>query len=86
MAIIPKVIRIVREGERFSMTVDGEEFPFAIAEDDIEFSMGRLRSGMVRLTLVADRIEVVNDFNDVGGDVADVLELPDLSADVTPRA
>ncbi len=72
MAIIPKVIRIVREGERFSMTVDDEEFPYAIAEDDIEFSMGRLRSGMVRLTLIADRVEVVNDFED-----SQVVELPD---------
>jgi hypothetical protein len=73
MAIIPKVIRIVREGDRFSMTVDDEEFPFAIAEDDIEFSMGRLRSGMVRLTLIADRVEVVNDF---ANPADDVVELP----------
>jgi hypothetical protein len=64
MATIPELIRITREGDRFSMTVDGEEFPYAIAEDDIEFSMGRLRSGMVRLTLIADRVEVVNDFHE----------------------
>lgn len=76
MAIIPKVIRIVREGEHFSMLIDGEEFSYAIAEDDIEFSMGRLRSGMVRLTLIADRVEVVNDYENPR---MEEIELPEES-------
>lgn len=64
MAIVPKVIRIVREGRTFDMTVDGETFPFAIREDDIEVSVAMMRGGSVRLTLEADRVEVVNDYND----------------------
>ena len=63
MSIVPKVIRIVREGRNFSMTVDGEEFPYLVRDDDIEVSVARDRGGSVRLTLYADRVELVNDFD-----------------------
>lgn len=63
MSIVPKVIRIVREGRNFAMTVDGEEFPYLVRDDDIEVSVARDRGGSVRLTLYADRVELVNDFD-----------------------
>lgn len=76
MAIIPKVIRIVREGRTFDMTVDGEQFPYCIHEDDLEVSVAMLRGGSVRLTLLAERVELVNDFNDPPE--AEVAEIPSL--------
>lgn len=62
MATVPKLIRIERHGHEFSMTVDGEEFPYAIRDDDLDVSVALMRGGSVRLTLLADRVELVNDF------------------------
>jgi hypothetical protein len=78
VATMPKLIRVERVGRTFSLTVDGEEFPYYIRDDDIDVSVAQIRGGSVRLTLLAERVEVVNDFNDPEGevdhDLLDVLE------------
>lgn len=81
MATMPAVIRIERVGRNFSLTIDGEEFPYYVRDDDIEVSVAQLRGGSVRLTLLAERVEVVNDFNEPEGeadsDLLDKLAPPD---------
>lgn len=81
MATMPAVIRIERVGRNFSLTIDGKEFPYYVRDDDIEVSVAQLRGGSVRLTLLAERVEVVNDFNEPEGeadsDLLDKLAPPD---------
>ena len=75
MATMPQLIRIERVGRKFSFTVDGEEFPYYIRDDDLEVSVAQLRGGSVRLTLLAERVELINDFNEPEGEVDhDLLE------------
>lgn len=66
MITIPKAIRVERHGRSGGVTVDGEPFPYAIADTHISVSIHHDERPTVTLTLVADRVEVVDDINGEG--------------------
>lgn len=49
-------------GDHFSFSVEGEEFPYHIAKDDIEVTIDPRGPSTVRLTVFVERLEV--DSND----------------------
>ncbi len=59
MAALPDVIRVVRKGNRFSLTLDGQHFPWLV--ELVETVMGEGRGPTLRLTLPAGRIEVIDE-------------------------
>lgn len=64
---LAQLIRLVvdhNDKTKFSLTIDGEEFPFYILEDAIEVVVAPDAMPGIRVTLMADRVEVVNDFAD----------------------
>jgi hypothetical protein len=59
---LAKVIRIERLTPRtVRLFLDGEEFPFYLADEPIEVRIERDSIGTVRLTLMAERVEVLDD-------------------------
>lgn len=58
MAKLPEVVRVVRKGNRFSLTFDDEHFPYYV--DLVESIIGGY-GPQLRLTLPAGRIEVVDE-------------------------
>lgn len=62
MIHLPKLITVERHGSHARVLVDGEEFPYAIAEGGLRIEgVGRNDMPAVTVTLVADRVEVTND-------------------------
>ncbi len=55
----PGVVRVVRRGARFSLTLDGEHFPWLV--ETVETVMSAQAAPTLRLTLAAERIEVIDE-------------------------
>jgi hypothetical protein len=65
---LPKLIRLYVDHAHehaFSLRIDGEEFPYLILEDSIRVETDPNAMPSIRVTLIADRVEVVNDWTDV---------------------
>ena len=59
---LAKLVRLERVGSSFKLEIDGERFPYAIAGDDtITISMERESLATVRFSLMAERLELVDD-------------------------
>jgi hypothetical protein len=59
---LAKVIRVERLAPRsVQLFLDGEEFPFYLADERIEVRIDQDNVGTVRLTLMAERVEVLDD-------------------------
>lgn len=56
---LPDVIRVLRKGARFTLTLDGEHFPWLV--DVVETVMSAHSTPTIRLTLPASRIEVIDE-------------------------
>lgn len=59
---VPGIIRIERSGSAAQLWVDGQEFPWAIARDGLAVDVDTEDAPSVGLRLIADRVEVVDDF------------------------
>lgn len=53
-------IRIERQGRRARFLIDGEDFPWPIAWDGIDVNVNPDNIPGVSLTILADRVEVVD--------------------------
>lgn len=64
---LPKVIKLTRrpDPKDFSLTIDGEEFPYVILEEDLRVEVQPEHMPAIRVTLIADRVEVINDWGDL---------------------
>lgn len=48
----------------WSLQIDGREFPWAVSADGVDVTVADRDMPAVRLTIVADRVEVVDDVNE----------------------
>jgi hypothetical protein len=63
MAKLAKTIEITRRGQReFSLSIDGEEFGYFLAREPITTTIDPNEPGTVNLTLVAEKVTVVDDW------------------------
>lgn len=65
---LPKEIRLYVDHahpKAFSLMIDGEEFPYYVLEESIKVLVGPNEMPGVQVTLIADRVEVVNDWTEV---------------------
>lgn len=62
MSELIKLLRVERVGKSFQLEINGEVFPFAVADEPIETQM-ESEGGVakLRLTLYAERLELVDE-------------------------
>lgn len=61
-AEIAELIEVHRRGDEYMLRVDGQPFPWHVA-DPVEVGVSNHDAPHVRLTLIAERVEVVNDLS-----------------------
>lgn len=63
----PRLIQVIRTGTLARVLVDGVELPYSIARDSVLVPVCPDDVPTVRLTLMADRVDVVNTLDEEGG-------------------
>lgn len=58
---LAKVVRLERLGNRFTLTIDGEPFPYYLDRQPIVTTTSPDGIGIVMLPLIAERVEIVDD-------------------------
>lgn len=73
MPKLAKTIEVKRTGNRFSLTIDGEEFGYYLAREPITTTTEMNDLGTVNITLIAERVTVEDDTGcPVGAPTADI--------------
>lgn len=67
MPEMAKLIRLERRGVGGRVLIDGQEFPWHIAADGVGYTFDPESVPVVQLTLLAERIEVDDDFSPAQG-------------------
>jgi hypothetical protein len=61
MADFAKLIQVKQEGNAYSLKIDGQEFPWLIADGGIETRITRGHAPTVTVTILAERLELIHD-------------------------
>jgi hypothetical protein len=60
---LANLVRVERHGSRTSLTIDGDEFPWFIAEGGVTVTPMTGEMPSVMIQLVADRVEVIDELD-----------------------
>ena len=65
MPTLAKTIKIIyhKDLDLYSFSIDGKEFPWFIAEEGFSLDLNKHELPSVSFTLLADKVEVINDWS-----------------------